>query len=84
MTDPSTNGSTGGEKLRALENDRLAQRHAGHGDGLEGLRELSRAWHENRSTAYLLHKSWADPLSRTFAVIVLTVIAAVWIYLLFF
>lgn len=84
MTDPSSNGSTGGDQLRKLEDDRSTQRDAGQGDGLEGLREISRAWYENRSTAYLLHKSWADPLSRTIAVIVLTVIAAVWIYLLFF
>lgn len=81
MTDPSTNGSAGGEKLRALENDRFAQRHAGQGDGLEGLRELSRAWRENRSTAYLLRKSWSDPLSRLFIVIGLAVIALGWAYL---
>jgi len=81
MTDPSTNGSTGGEKLRALENDRFAQHHAGQGDGLEGLRELSRAWHENRSTAYLLRKSWSDPLSRWFIAIGLAVIALGWAYL---
>lgn len=81
MTDPSTNGSTGGEKLRALENDQFAQRHAGQVDGLEGLREVSRAWHENRSTAYLLRKSWSDPLSRWFIVIGLAVIALGWTYL---
>lgn len=81
MTDPSTNGSTGGEKLRALENDRFAQRNAERGDDLEGLRELSRAWHENRSTAYFLRKSWSDPLSRWFIVIGLAVIALGWTYL---
>lgn len=81
MTDHSTNGGTGGEKLRALENDRSAQRHTGQADGLEGLRELSRAWHEHRSTAYLLRKSWSDPLSRWFIVIGLGVIALGWAYL---
>lgn len=81
MTDPTTNGSTSGDKLRALENDRFAQRQTGQGDGFEGLREISRAWHENRSTAYLLRKSWADPLSRWFIVIGLAVIALGWAYL---
>ena len=82
MTDPSTNGSTGGDKLRAMENDRSAQRHAEQGDGLEGLREISRAWHENRSTEYLLRKAWTDPMNRWFFILVVLGIAAIWAFLL--
>lgn len=81
MTDPSINESASGDKLRALENDQFARRHAGQGDDFEGLRELSRAWQENRSTSYLLGKSWSDPLSRWFIAIGLAVIAVGWTYL---
>jgi hypothetical protein len=82
MIDPSTNGSTGGDKLRALENERSAQRHAEQDDGLEGLREISRAWYENRSTEYLLRKAWADPINRWFFILVVLGIAAIWAFLL--
>jgi hypothetical protein len=81
MIDPPGNGGATGDNLRALEDERYAQRHAGRDDGLESLRELSRAWHENRSTAYLLGKSWSDPLSRWFIAIGLAVIALGWTYL---
>jgi hypothetical protein len=82
MTDPAANGSSSGDKLRDLENDRSAQRHAGQGDGLEGLREISRAWYENRSTEYLLRKAWADPINRWFFILVVLGIAAIWAFLL--
>ena len=81
MTDPATSGSASGDKLRALENERYAERQAGQGDGLEGLREISRAWSEDRTTAYLFRKSWADPISRWFFIVVTTVIALGLIYL---
>lgn len=81
MTDPTTDGSASGDKLRALENERYAQRQVGQGDGLEGLREISRAWSEDRTTAYLLRKSWADPISRWFFLVVTTVIAVGLMYL---
>ncbi len=81
MNDPPANGSATGDKLRALEDERYAQRHAGRDDGLEGLREISRAWSEDRTTAYLLRKSWADPISRWFFIVVTTVIALGLMYL---
>lgn len=65
-TPTSPDPERGGDRIRALENDRLAQRRPGEPDGLEGLRELSTAWHENRSTSHLLGKGWSDPLARLF------------------
>lgn len=83
MTDPTQfDPLSGGDRLRALENERSAERRAGSRDGLDGLREYSTAWHENRSTAYLLQKSWADPISRWFFIAVVTIILIGWAYLL--
>lgn len=86
MSDPATNAQLRAheDRLRALENDHILRRNATADDGFDGIRELSRAWKENRSTAYLYRKSWADPVSRTFALGVLATIAAIWTYLLFF
>ncbi len=69
------------DRLRALENE-AAHRRPITDDGFDGVREYSRAWHENRSTSYLLRKSWADPVARWFFVIGFGVIAIVWAYLL--
>lgn len=66
----------GGDRIRALENDRFNQRRVGSVDGLEGLREISTAWHENRSTTYLVERSWSDPVARTFF---LAVVGAIFI-----
>lgn len=83
MPDPTFPDPTrSGDRLRALEDERLVQRSAYQADALDGFREAGQAWIENRSTAYLLRKSWADPLSRALTVIVLSVIAIVWAYLL--
>lgn len=83
MTNPTQfDPLSGGDRLRALENERSAERRINPKDGLDGLREYSNAWHENRSTAYLLHKSWADPINRWFFVAVVTVIFVGWAYLL--
>lgn len=70
------------ERLRALENDAIYQQPLRVDDGFDGIREYSRAWNENRTTAYLLGKSWADPLNRWFIVAVASVIVVGWIYLL--
>lgn len=64
----------GGDRLRSLEDDRFAQRRPGNGDRLDGLREISQAWNENRTTAYLLRKSFSDPISRWFFIVVSTLI----------
>ena len=69
-------------RLRALEGERASRRSQATSDGFDGLREISQAWHENRSTAYLFRKSWADPVARWFFIIGLAIIAAVWVYLL--
>lgn len=84
MSDPTTDAQlqSNTDRLRALENDNFTQRRTAVDDGFDGIREYSRAWHENRSTAYLLHKSWADPLSRWFIVAVVAIIAIGWSYLL--
>lgn len=84
MSDPSIDAQlqASADRLRALENDNLAQRRAATDDGFEGIREYSRAWYENRSTAYLLRKSWADPVNRWFFIIGFGIIAVVWAYLL--
>lgn len=84
MSDPATNTQLQdhADRLRALENEADAQRRSMPDDGFDGIREYSRAWHENRSTAYLLRKSWADPVARWFFVIGFGIIAAVWVYLL--
>jgi hypothetical protein len=86
MSDPATNAQLQAyeDRLRALEDDHILRRNAAVDDGFDGVREFSRAWKENRSTAYLYRKSWADPVSRTFALGVLAVIAAVWTFILFF
>ncbi len=84
MSDPATNAQleAHADRLRALENEAAAQRRSMPDDGFDGVREYSRAWHENRTTAYLLRKSWADPLNRWFIVAVLIIIALGWTYLL--
>jgi hypothetical protein len=69
------------DRLRALEDQNTSQRRLAD-DGFEGVREYSRAWHENRATAYLLRKSWADPIARTLFLIGIIVIACGWAYLL--
>lgn len=71
-----------GDRLRALENERQGRRPVQIDDGLIGLREYSQAWHENRSTAYLLRKSWADPINRWFIIAVNVGISVIWTYLL--
>lgn len=71
-----------GDRLRALENERQGRRPVQIDDGLIGLREYSQAWYENRSTAYLLRKSWADPINRWFIVAVIVGISVIWTYLL--
>lgn len=84
MSDPATNVQleTHADRLRALENEAAAYRRPMSDDGFDGLREYSRAWHENRTTAYLLRKSWADPLNRWFILAVVIGIGAIWTYLL--
>ena len=85
MHDPSVEAQLKdhANRLRALENERFPINGASVGDdGFGGVREYSRAWEANRSTAYLLRKSWADPLARAFAIVVLCAIAAIWTYLL--
>jgi hypothetical protein len=85
MTNPTQRDPlSGGDRLRALENERLAQRRPGLDDELNGLGEYSQAWHQNRSTAYLLRKSWADPVSRIVIAVILGFVAAVWSFLIFF
>lgn len=75
MHDPSfSDPIRGGDRIRALEDDRSNQRRVGSVDGLEGLREISTAWHENRSTAYLAKKSWSDPIARLFFLIAVVTI----------
>ena len=83
MSDPAFDAQVHAhaDRLRALENEAAWQRRAASEDGFDGIREYSRAWHEDRSTAYLLRKSWADPIARAFFVIGLGIIAAVWLYL---
>lgn len=86
MSDPATDAHLRAheDRLRALENDHIFRRNAAVDDGFDGVREISRAWKENRSTAYLYRKAWADPVSRAFALGVVITIAAIWTYLLFF
>lgn len=86
MSDPATNAQLQdhADRLRALENDHILRRQAAADDGFDGIREFSRAWEEDRSTAYLFRKSWADPVSRNFAIIVVSIIAAIWTFLLVF
>jgi hypothetical protein len=82
MPDPTFPDPTrSGDRLRALEDERI-QRSTYQADALDGFREASQAWSEDRSTAYLLRKSWADPVSRALTVIVVSIIALVWAYLL--
>ena len=83
MSDPALDAQVHAhaDRLRALENEAAWQHRAASNDGFDGIREYSRAWHEDRSTAYLLRKSWADPIARSFFVIGLGIIAAVWLYL---
>lgn len=76
--------SNAGEHLRTLESERYAQQRPGLDDGLGGVREYSKAWQMNESTAYLLRKSWADPVSRIIVAAALSFIAAIWAFLLFF
>lgn len=84
MSDPATNAQLQdyADRVRALENETAALRRSIPDDGFDGIREYSRAWHENRSTAYLLRKSWADPVNRWFIVLVVAIIATGWFYLL--
>ena len=86
MPDPSTNDQLRSheDRLRALENNYVLTRNRDADDGFDGIREISQAWKENRSTAYPYQKSWADPVAQTLALTVLAAIAATWIYLLFF
>lgn len=85
MTDDgTTHVEAHADRLRGLEQDHIARRNAAADDGFDGVREFSRAWEENRSTAYLFQKSWSDPVSRNFAIIVILIIAAIWTYLLAF
>lgn len=71
MSDPTfPDPIRGGDRIRALEDDRFNQRRVGSVDGLEGLREISTAWYENRSTAYLAKKSWSDPIARLFFLVI--------------
>ncbi len=83
MSDPANNTpyEAHAERLRALENEMIAQRRPPLDDGLDGIREYSRAWHEDRSTNYLLRKSWADPIARWSFIVGFGIIAAVWVYL---
>ncbi len=83
MSDPAPNVhlESHADRLRALENE-AAYRRPMSDDGFDGIREYSRAWHENRTTAYLLRKSWADPVNRWFIVAVVIGIGAIWAYLL--
>ena len=84
MSDPANNApyEAHADRLRALESEMIAQRRPPLDDGFDGIREYSRAWHENRTTAYLLRKSWADPVNRWFIVAVVIGIGAIWTYLL--
>lgn len=76
MPEPSYPDPAGsGDRIRALEDDRYNQRRIGDNDGFEGMREISTAWQENRSAAYLARKSWSDPAARTFFLIVTSAIA---------
>ncbi len=83
MSDPALDAQVQAhaDRLRALENEAAWQHRAASNDGVDGIREYSRAWHEDRSTAYLLRKSWADPIARSIFMIGLGIIAAVWLYL---
>lgn len=82
MPDPSIDSENAGRALRDMENARAWEPVRVEVSGLDGLREYSEAWHQNRSTAYLLRKSWADPVNRWFFGIVLAGILAIWAYLL--
>lgn len=84
MSDPALDAHVHAhaDRLRALENEAAWQRRGASDVGFDGIREFSRAWQEDRSTAYLLRKSWADPLNRWFLIVVLIIIAAGWTYLL--
>jgi hypothetical protein len=81
MTDAPSNEHAG-KALRDLENARAWEPVKVEVAGLEGLREYSQAWHEDRSSAYLLRKSLADPVNRWFLLAVVCVILAGWTYLL--
>jgi hypothetical protein len=84
MPDPTADAElrAHADRLRALE-DQFAARY-GHrpDDGLDGIREYSRAWHENRTTSYLLRKSWADPVNRWFLLLTALGIALILSYLI--
>ena len=84
MSDPALDAQVHAhaDRLRALENEAAWLRRTAGDDGFDGIRDYSRAWQEDRSTAYLLRKSWADPLNRWFLVAVLIIIAIGWTYLL--
>lgn len=76
MPEPSyPDPAAGGDRIRALEDDRFNQRKIGGSDGLEGMREISTAWQEDRTVAYLARKSWSDPAARTFFLVVTGAIA---------
>lgn len=82
MADPNIEAQNAGRALRDLENARAWEPLKVEVSGLDGVREYSEAWHENRSTAYLLRKSWADPFNRWFLLLVVAVILTGWIFLL--
>lgn len=79
LSDAQLKGTT--DRLRDLEDQFAARYGYRPNDGFEGVREYSRAWHENRTTAYLLRKSWADPTARTLFLIGMIIIACGWAYL---
>jgi hypothetical protein len=83
MSDPATDmqPQAHADRLRALENEAFAARRPMSEDGFERIREYSRTWHENRTTAYLLQNCWAGPLNRWLAVAVVIIIAIGWTYL---
>lgn len=84
MSDPDIHAQVHAhaDRIRALENERPIRGYVGRELGFEGARELDRAWQENRSTHYLLKKSWADPLVRWMSIGGFSTIAAIWAYLL--
>jgi hypothetical protein len=81
MTDTPSNEHAG-KALRDLENARAWEPVKVEVAGFEVLREYSQAWHEDRSTAYLLRKNWADRFNRFFLITLITVILVGWVFLL--
>ncbi len=73
--------SRGGDRIRALENDRAWHEAASRTDSFRGLRELDRALATNRLTGYSAKKMWRDPLARLFVIVGALVICVGWAYL---